>query len=89
MAIPNGLMPFIDQSTMGSAFGSVPGVNRPQDAGQQQFAPLMKSQTPASMSPETATGLSILGGMGYTKGPQSAMATSHAGICAAIFSTSN
>lgn len=73
MAIPNGLMPFIDQSTMGSAFGSLPGVNRPQDAGQQQFAPLMKSQTPA-MDKNTAIGLSILGGMGYSDKPQSALA---------------
>ncbi len=80
MAIPNGMMPFIDQQSMGSAFGSIPGVNRPQDAGQQQMSPLMSSQMP--MNRDTATGLAILANMGYSRTPQVAMANIARGMLA-------
>jgi hypothetical protein len=79
MAIPNGLMPFIYQQSMGSAFGSIPGVNRPQDAGMQQMSPLMPSQAP-SMNRDTATGLAILANMGYSSTPQHAMSAIAQGV---------
>jgi len=87
MAVPNGLMPFIDQSTMGSAFGSIPGVNRPQDAGQQFASPLMGSGTPgvggtgpSDMNEQMAAGLGILSNMRYSNTPQIALANIAQGL---------